>query len=697
MNLNEKKILPPKATIKPHKMINHGTERVDNYYWLREKENAEVIEYLKAENVYTDKMMDHTKLLQKKLFKEMKGRIKEDDVSTKEKHRNYYYYWKTFKGKQYRAYYRNTSNDSSSATHEELLLDENKEAEGLEYYKLGFFKVSPNDNFLAYSVDTSGAEEFVIYFKDLITGELFPETIQNTSYTFAWGGDNKTVYYTTLNPQKQPDKVYKHVLGTDPSIDELLYQEKDEQYYLKLNVSNDYQYLFLTLSSKNTSEIHFLPLTEGRNQKFTMIHPRDEENELEYYLEHQAGKFLILTNLDNAENFKLMQTDIDTPSINNWEEIIPHRKEVYLIDIVPKQAGLVLYERIDGIKKIRVLANNFDYYIDFPDEIYTTWKPIHLQESLVNPVYSSPLIQFNYTSLTNPTIRYEYDILTKSLHMLKQEEVLGYKPEEYRTKRLISTAEDGSEIFISLVHHKGIVPKSDQPLLLYGYGSYGYTIDPQFLSTRISLLNRGIIYAIAHIRGGSSQGRPWYENGKLLAKKNTFTDFIACAEYLINEGWTSKEKLIIMGGSAGGLLLGVVINMRPELFKGAVVTVPFVDVVTTMFDETIPLTVLEYLEWGNPNDKEYFDFMLSYSPYDNVEPKVYPHLLVTAGLNDPRVQYWEPAKWVAKLRILKTDNNLLLLKTNMGAGHAGKSGRYDYLKEIALYYAFFLDILGIDN
>jgi len=695
MNLKEKEISPPTAAIKPFKMINHGIERIDNYYWLREKQNAEVIEYLKAENAYTEKVMDHTKSLQEQLFNEMKRRIKEDDISAIEKQGEYYYYWKTFKGKQYRAYCRNQNIDPINPDTEELLLDENVEAEGLDYYKLAFFKVSPNNTILAYSVDISGAEEFVICFKDLETGQIFPETIQNTSYSFVWGTDNRTVYYTTLNPQKQPDKVYRHVLGTDPISDELLYQELDERYDLSFKASNDYQYLFLTLRSQTTSEVHYIALKEGINNEFILFHPRDEGAKLEYYLEHQDGKFLIVTNADKAENFKLMESEIDKPNKQYWKEVIPHRKEIYLLEIVPKQNGLILYERTDGIKKIRVLTKEEDYYIEFPEEIYTTWQPSHLQESLVQITYESPIIHFNYTSLTNPTTRYEYNIQTKKLDIVKQEVVIGYKPEEYETKRVTATANDGSEIYISLVYHKKNVIKNNQALLLYGYGSYGYTIDPQFINYRISLLTRGIIYAIAHIRGSSSRGRHWYENGKFLTKKNTFTDFITCAEYLINEGWTSKEKLIIMGGSAGGLLIGAVINMCPDLFKGAIATVPFVDVVTTMFDETIPLTVLEYLEWGNPSDKEYFDYMLSYSPYDNVEPKDYPHLLITAGLNDPRVQYWEPAKWVAKLRSIKTDNRLLLLKTNMGAGHAGKSGRYDYLKDIAFYYAFFLDILGI--
>ncbi|MFX0126274.1 MAG: S9 family peptidase, partial [Candidatus Hodarchaeota archaeon] len=571
-------------------------------------------------------------------------------------------------------------------------------AEGFEYFKIGIFKISPNHQLLAYSIDIDGSEQYTIYLKDLNTGELLPETIRNTYYSFEWIND-EVFLYTTLSDIKQPDKVYRHVIGTDPSTDELIYHETDEKFYLKLQKSHDATVIFLSLTSMMTSEVYYL-MIDNPNQPFQIIHPR--EHELEYYPVHWNGKFYIRTNADSAKNFKLMITSTDNSSKENWEEIISHRESVMITDIDVYKNHLILYEREDGLLKVRIMnqTNNKAHYVTFPEPSYAV-RPSHplissfdQTTSFVHPEYETNIMRLLYTSLNTPNSAFDYNMESRELNLIKQEEVLGgFDKDNYIAERIAATAPDGNAIYISLVYKKGIVQNGNNFLLLSGYGAYGMSNDPEFVSTRLSLIDRGMMYAIAHRRGGGELGRKWYDDGKLLKKMNTFTDFIACAEYLISQGYTSKEKLAITGGSAGGLLMGAVTNMRPELFKVMVTRVPFVDVINTMLDPTIPLTVMEYEEWGNPEQKDYFDYMKVYSPYDNVENKDYPHILITAGLNDPRVQYWEPAKWTAKLRALKTDNHRLLLKTDMGSGHAGKSGRYEYLKEIALQYAFILDIL----
>jgi len=686
---------PPIAVIKPRKFTVHGEELVDNYSWLRDdtRKDPEVISYLEAENEYTKAMMKNTEKFQEVLYSEMKGRIKEDDTSAPERSGDYIYYSRTIKDKQYRTYHRKRKSPEGK---EELLLDGNKLAEGFDYFKLGIFKISPDHHLLAYSIDTSGSEQYTIYLKDLNTGELLPDIIKNTYYSFEWIND-KIFLYTTLSDIKQPDKVYRHVIGTNPSTDELIYHEKDEKFYLKLHKSHDAKYIFLSLISMLTSEIHYL-MIDHPNQIFQIIHPR--EHELEYYPVHWNGKFYIRTNANNAKNFKLMITSTENLSKENWEEVIPHRKSVMLTDIDVYINHLILYEREDGLLKVHIInqSNGKDHYITFPEPSYTVQPsypfPLDNSTSLVHPEYDTNIMRLLYTSLITPNSAYDYNMDSWELTLIKQEEILGdFDKDNYIADRIAATTSDGSTIYISLVHKKGIVRDGNNFLLLSGYGAYGVSNDPEFVSTRLSLIDRGMIYAIAHIRGGGEMGRKWYDDGKFLKKKNTFTDFIVCAEHLISQGYTSKEKLTITGGSAGGLLMGAVVNMRPELFNVMVTRVPFVDVINTMLDPTIPLTVMEYEEWGNPEQKEYYDYMKEYSPYDNVEKKDYPHILITAGLNDPRVQYWEPAKWTAKLRALKTDKNRLLLKTDMGSGHAGKSGRYEYLKEIALQYAFILDII----
>ncbi len=672
---------PPVAKASPKVDAVHGEERVDNYFWLRDKSNPEVIEYLEAENRYTDALMKHTEEFQETLYQELLGRIKETDLSVPEKIDDYFYYTRTEEGKQYPFYCRKKE---SLEADEEMLLDPNALAKGHEFLDIGDYKVSPNHQLLAYSADTSGAEIYSIYVKNLNTGELLDE-IPDTSFSIQWANDNHTLFYTTLDDTKRPYKLHRHCLGTHPKDDAEIYHEEDGSFYLHISKTRSKAYLLMGLDSVNTSEIHFLDADKPMGD-FKVVHPR--EAELEYSVEHHSDKFFIVTN-DNAKNFRLMEASIDDPAKANWKEVIPHRDIVKLDGVSAFQNHLVVYERESGLKKIRVfnLTTNEVHEVDFPEPVYTFWPGS-------NPEFNTNTLRFRYTSLVTSESVFDYDMDARTRELKKQEEVLGgYNPSRYESERIFARAKDGTMVPISLVYKKGLVKDGRNPLLLQGYGSYGASRDPSFSSNRLSLLDRGCVVAIAHIRGGGEMGRYWYEQGKLLHKKNTFTDFITCAEHLIAEKYTASDKLVIQGGSAGGLLMGAVTNMRPDLFHAVVAHVPFVDVVNTMLDSSIPLTVTEYEEWGNPNDKVYYDYMQTYSPYDNVEAKDYPNLLIIAGLNDSRVQYWEPAKWTAKLRALKTDDNLLLLKTEMESGHGGPSGRYDYLKEITFKYAFILDVL----
>ena len=677
---------PPIAKTKPKVDTVHGEERVDNYFWLREKSNPQVIEYLEAENRYTEAMMQHTEDFQEQLYQELLGRIKETDLSVPEKMGDYYYYTRTEEGKQYPIYCRKKGRLEAE---EEVLLDQNALAERHEYLEIGVYKISPNHQLLAYSTDTTGGESYTLHIKDLNTGQLLSDQIPNTYYSVEWANDNQTLFYTTLDAAKRPYKLYRHQLGSDSAADALIYHETDESFFLDVSKTRSKAYLLMELENINTSEIHYLEAAQPTGD-FKVISPR--QSELEYSVEHHGDQFFIVTNAD-AMNFKLMRASVDNPARENWEEVIPHRETVKLDGISAFQDHLVISEREDGLQKIRVrnFTTGKEHTVDFPEPVYTIRQGR-------NPEFDTDALRFHYGSLVTPMSVFDYEMDARTRELKKQDEVLGgYDPSLYESERIFAKAADGTAIPISVVYKKGLVKDSKSPLLLYGYGSYGINSDPYFSSNRLSLLDRGFRYAIAHIRGGEEMGRMWYENGKLLHKRNTFTDFIACAEHLIAEKYTASDKLVIQGGSAGGLLMGTVTNMRPELFEIVIAKVPFVDVVNTMLDASIPLTVIEYDEWGNPNEKAFYDYIKSYSPYDNVEAKEYPHILVTAGLNDPRVHYWEPAKWTAKLRALKMGNNRLLLKTEMGAGHAGPSGRYDYLKEIAFEYAFIFDLLGIDK
>ena len=683
---SEATLTPPVAKTDPKVDTVHDEARVDNYFWLREKSNTEVIEYLKTENKYTQAMMQHTEGFQEQLYQELLGKIKETDLSVPEKMGGYYYYNRTEEGKQYPIYCRKKG---SLEAEEEILLDQNALAEGHEYLEIGVYKISPSHQLLAYSIDTTGGESYTLYVKDLDTGQLLGDQIPNTYYSVEWANDNQTLFYTTLDPAKRPYKLYRHQLGSDPAADALIYHEADESFFLDVSKTRSNAYLLMELENINTSEVHYLEADQPIDE-FRVISPR--QSELEYSVEHHGDQFFIVTNAE-AVNFKLMRASVNNPSRENWEEVIPHREAVKLDSVSAFRNHLVISEREDGLQKIRVrnLITDEAHAVDFPEPVYTVQQG-------GNPEFNTNTLRFNYASLVTPMSVFDYEMDARTRELKKQDEVLGgYDPSLYESERIFAKAADGTPVPISLVYKKGLVKDGGDPLLLYGYGSYGINSEPYFLSNRLSLLERGFRYAIAHIRGGEEMGRAWYENGKLLHKRNTFTDFIACAEHLIAEKYTASSKIVIEGGSAGGLLMGAVTNMRPELFEIVIAKVPFVDVVNTMLDASIPLTVIEYDEWGNPNEKKFYDYIKSYSPYDNIEAKEYPHILVTAGLNDPRVHYWEPAKWTAKLRTLKTGDNQLLLKTEMGAGHGGPSGRYDYLKEIAFEYAFIFDLLGIDK
>jgi len=679
-------LTPPVAEKHPQVLVVHGDERIDDYFWMRDSNDPNVIAYLEAENAYTDAMMQHTQGLQTTLYSEMLARIKETDLSVPYRKDDYYYYSRTEEGKDYPIYCRKKGSLDAS---EEILLDQNELAKGYDYFSLGTFQVSPNHQLLAYSVDASGAEKHTLFFLDLNTFELYPETLTETYYSFAWGNDNRTVFYTKVDSTNRPFQLWRHTLGSRPEDDVLIYQEPDEAYFLSVGKTRSQAYILMSLGSKVTSEVHYLDAHNPTNS-FQVIHPRQQG--MEYSIEHHSDRFYIVTN-DEAINFKLVKTPVAKPSKDNWQTVIPHREDVLLSSVSAFADYLVISERKGGLPMIRVQkpSTGEEQDIRFPEPTYSI-SPGN------NPEFNTTTLRFNYTSLITPFSVFDYDMETKQRELKKETEVLGgYDRTQYESEWIMATASDGTEIPLSIVYKKGLQKDGTNPLFLTAYGSYGVSYPASFSSTRLSLLNRGVIVAIAHIRGGGEMGRKWYEDGKFLHKKNTFTDFIACAEHLITQKWTSSDRLAISGGSAGGLLMGAVINSRPELFKVVLAAVPFVDVVTTILDTSLPLSALEWEEWGNPNDKTYYDYMKSYSPYDNVKPQDYPNILITAGLNDSRVKYWEPAKWTAKLRELKTDNNILLLKTNMGAGHGGASGRYESLKETAFEYAFVLDCLGLQQ
>jgi oligopeptidase B len=683
-NVFQTTINPPVADKKPHILELHGDRRIDNYFWMRERDRPEVIAYLEAENAYTEAMMQHTKTLQTRLYEEMLARIKETDLSVPYRKDNYYYYSRTEEGKAYPIYCRKKG---SLEADEEVLLDQNELAKGHEFFSVGVLEVSPNHEILAYSVDTSGAEEYTLFFLDLTTSQLFCESIPETHYSFAWANDNQTVFYTKIDAAYRPFQLFRHTLGTPIDEDILIYQEKDEAYSLDVGKTRSQAYILMGLHSQITSEVHYLD-ANNPSASFELFSPRTQG--VLYDIDHHGNEFYIITN-EEAINFKLLKTPVASPKKENWQTVISHREDVMLSGISLFANYMVIYERQDGlpIGRVKNLSTGNEQPILFPEPTYEFYEGS-------NPEFNTTILRFNYTSLITPHSVFDYDMETNERELKKQTEVLGgYEKTQYKSEWLMATAVDGTQIPISIVYREGIEKDGTNPLFLTGYGSYGYPYPSSFSSNRLSLLDRGVVFVIAHIRGGGELGRKWYEDGKFLKKKNTFTDFIACAEYLIGEKWTSSDRLAISGGSAGGLLMGAVMNMRPDLFKAVVADVPFVDVVTTILDTSLPLSATEWEEWGNPNDKVYYDYMKSYSPYDNVEAKDYPDTLIVSGLNDSRVMYWEPAKWTAKLRELKTDNNILLLKTNMGAGHSGASGRYESLKELAFEYAFVLDRLGL--
>jgi oligopeptidase B len=680
------KMSSPTAKKIPRKISAHGIERVDHYYWFRDRDNPKVAAYLEAENAYTKSMMAHTAPLQQTLYEELVGRIKETDVSAPVAFGDYFYYVRTEEGKQYSIHCRRGRTVDAQ---EEVILDENELAKGHAYLNVGIFKISPDHRLLAYSLDTDGSETFTLSIKDLETGQLVDEAIPNTYYGVEWANDSRTVYYNTLDEAKRPHRLHRHRLGEPPEEDELLYQEDDEAFFLDLSRTRSRRFLLMRLGSHTTSEVHFLE-ADDPNGTLHLIQPR--EADVEYYVTHNADWFYILTN-HGARNFKVSRTPLSRPGRENWRDVIPPRKNVKVDDFESFANHLVVYERSRATKRIRILdlVAGGSHYVEMPEPVYAIWSD-------ENPEYDTSLLRFVYTSLVTPRTVIDYNMDTREQTVMKRYEVLGgYDPEEYRMERVFASNRDGTKIPISLVYGKGIKRDGSNPLFIYGYGAYGSSVEPYFLSSRLSLLERGVICAIAHVRGGGEMGRQWYEEGKLLKKKNTFADFITCVEHLIRKKYTSAGNVAVYGGSAGGMVVGVVLNERPELFRCGLASVPFVDVVTTMMDETIPLTVIEYEEWGNPDDREFYEYMLSYSPYDNVERKDYPNLLVTGGLNDPRVQYWEPAKWVAKLRDMRTDDNLLLLRMKMGEGHSGASGRYDYLRDVAFEYAFILTCFDIDS
>ena len=681
----KEKIMPPVAKKVVKELTTHGDTRIDNYYWMNDREDPEVIAHLEAENAYKDAVLKHTESLQKTLFDEIKSKIKQEDESVPYKKNGYYYYTREVADKEY---YLVCRKKESLDSKENVMLDVNKMGEGYEYFALGGAAVSPDNKMVAYGVDTVSRREYTIHFKNLETGEILKDKIPLTTGGATWANDNKTVYYVLKDDVTlRSEKIMKHTLGTPVEKDEVVFYEEDETFSTFIYKTKSEKYLIIGSESTLSSEYQFLD-ANNPDGEFKIIQPRTKD--LEYSVSHFGNDFYIRTNLD-ALNFKLVKTPVSASEKENWKEVIPNRDDVFFSDFDILKDYLVVTERKEGISQLRVLPwEGNEYTIQFKEEVYTV-------RSNVNLDFDTDVFRFSYTSMTTPNSVFDFNLKTKERVLLKQDEVLGgFDKNDYETKRIYATAGDGTKIPMSIVYKKGVTKNGNNPALIYGYGSYGATMDPGFRLSILPLLDRGFVYAIAHIRGGQINGRAWYEDGKLLKKMNTFTDFNDCAQYLIDERYTSSEKLFAMGGSAGGLLMGACINLKPDLYKGVIAAVPFVDVVTTMLDESIPLTTGEFDEWGNPKIEKYYNYMLSYSPYDQVEAKNYPALLVTTGLHDSQVQYWEPAKWVAKLRELKTDDNLLVFHINMDFGHGGASGRFKWIEETALEYAFILDQLGME-
>jgi oligopeptidase B len=676
---------PPVAKREPHVTEIHGLRLVDDYYWLRNKDTDEVISYLEAENAYTSNVMKHTDDLQKRLYEEMKSRIKETDESVPMKIDEYYYYYRTEEGKDYNIHCRK---HMSLDAPEEIILDENLLAEGKEYMRVGRLRISPNHKMLAYSVDFTGGETYTTRVVNLNTHEIRDE-ITLVGSQIEWDSNCNCFYYSKLDKIHRDYAILRHVIGNKQYDDEMIFEEPDTTFRVEITRSSDKSFLFIYIkaSSSETTEIRYIDFRKA-SRDIKIFYPRTEG--VEFVIDHHEEDFYFLTNIDSAINFKMMKTSESSIDEKNWKEIIPHDIEVRLLYLQTFQNYIVIVKRSSGYANLMIytIATGELHDISLPESIYGL-------QYISNPVFETEVFRFAFSSPTTPKSVYDYDMTTRILELKKIDEIKDHDPSGYVTERRYAKASDGTDIPISIAYKKGTELNGENPLLLYGYGSYGASSDPHFNSNRLSLINRGLIFAIAHIRGGGEFGKPWYHQGKFKKKMNTFTDFIACAEFLIAENYTSKENLCIFGGSAGGLLIGVVLNLRPDLFGCVVARVPFVDVINTMLDETIPLTTFEFKEWGNPKIKEEFDWIVEYSPYDNIESKEYPPILITAGYNDPRVHYWEPAKWTAKLRSKKNDDNILLLKTKMSSGHSGVSGRYDYMKEIAFVYSFIIDVLNI--
>lgn len=679
-------MIPPVAKKIPHEMTIHGDTRIDNYYWMNQREDSAVIAHLEAENEFTKKMLQHTETLQQALYDEMLKRINQTDVSVPYKQNGYFYYSRYEEGKEYPLYCRKKENLDAP---EEIMLNGNEMAKGHAYFQIGGWQVSSDNNLLAFAVDTVSRRQYTLYFKNLTTNEVYADAIKNTSGNIAWANDNKTLYYGIKDETLRSYKILKHTLGNNISEDVEVFHETDPTFNCFVYKTKSMNYIVIGSSSTVSAEYR-LQLANQPNTPFKLFQARLKD--MLYSIDHYTDHFYIRTNLD-AKNFRLMKTPVGKTEMSNWSEVIAHRDDVLIEDFDVFKDYLAVVERNKGLVQVRIIKwnDNSDHYIDFGEPTYTAYLSSNYE-------FDTDKLRYGYTSLTTPNSIFDYTMSSREKQLMKQQEVMGgYNADEYQAERIFATSHDGVQIPISLVYKKGLKKDGNNPLVLYGYGSYGASMDAYFSSSRLSLLDRGFVFAIAHIRGGEDLGRQWYEDGKLMKKKNTFYDFIACGEFLVNQKFTNSSKMFAMGGSAGGLLVGAVMNMRPDLWKGVVAQVPFVDVITTMLDETIPLTTGEYDEWGNPNEKEAYDYMLSYSPYDQVEAKNYPAMLVTTGLHDSQVQYWEPAKWVAKLREMKTDNNTLLLKTNMDFGHGGASGRFEQLKERALEYVFMLNELGISK
>jgi len=677
----------PKAKKIPKELVAHNDIRIDNYYWLNNRDNADVIAYLEAENAYYQQMTAHTSELQQKLFEEMKSRIKEDDSSVPYFYNGYWYITRYELGKDYPIYSRKKGHLEAE---EEIMFDVNEMAKGFSYYKITSLNISDDNRYCAFGVDTVSRREYVLQVKDLFTGEILPFKIERTTGASTWSADGKYLFYSRKDAQTlRANTIFRHKIGTIVNEDVLVFEEKDETFSTFIYRSKSRKYLIIGSESTLTSEYRILE-ADSPDREFRVFSPREQG--LEYSISHYQNQFYILTNKDEAENFKLMVTPENQTSSTYWKDLIPHRRDTLLEGIDIFKDYLVLSERTNGLNQIWIKPwNEEGYYLPFYNETYTAFTTTNID-------FDTEILRYAYQSLATPASVIDFNMRTLEKEVKKEQVVLGdFNKEDYYEERVWATATDGVKVPISLVYKKGLELNGENPLLLYAYGSYGASMEAFFSSLRLSLLNRGFVFAIAHVRGGEDLGREWYENGKLLNKKNTFTDFIACSEFLIEKGYTSAQHLYAEGGSAGGLLMGAVINMRPDLYNGVIAQVPFVDVVTTMLDDTIPLTTGEYDEWGNPNEKEYYEYMKSYSPYDNVSAQAYPNLYISTGFHDSQVQYWEPAKWVAKLRALRTNNNQLFLDTNMETGHGGASGRFESIKEVAKEYAFLLDLENINR